>query len=73
MPLVTCSFNMYHRQPEPVIQNAYSYILAKRQASVDYEQNVAAFNSLEFITTPEYNKLCEHLKSNNYTLYEMEN
>ena len=30
MPLVTCSFNMYHRQPEPVIQNAYSYILAKR-------------------------------------------
>ena len=37
MPFVSCAFYNYFRQPEPIIQNAYNYILAKRSATVDYE------------------------------------
>ncbi len=59
------------KQPNVDIQNAYSYLLSKRLATVEMQRNAATFESNEFTKSPEFKALQSNMGEK--SLYELEN
>ena len=55
------------------MQNCYSYILAKRLATVEMDANIARFNQQPFTKSSEFGALKGLMTSSNKTLYDLEN
>jgi len=72
VPLWMLLYYQYVRQPTQQIENAYKYLLAKRAATCEHEQNRRKFDTAKFAKTPELQQLQEFLRSRNMTLYQLE-
>ena len=73
IPFLTSLVYNHSRQPGQHLQNCYSYILSKRQATVEMQQNAQLLDNLEITRSKEYKEFKSHLVSRNKTLYEYEN
>ena len=73
VPFLTSLVYNHSRQPSQHLQNCYSYILSKRQATVEMQQNVQLVDNLSCSVSKEYKDFKNYLVSNNKTLYEYEN
>ena len=65
IPFATSLVYNHSRQPSQYLQNCYSYILAKRQATVEMQQNAKMFDNLQITRTKEFNDFKNQLVSNN--------
>jgi len=54
------------------LQNCYRYLLAKRAASCEYEQNQAKISQSSFSQSQGYSQLQQALLSNHQSLFELE-
>ena len=73
VPFLTSLVYNHSRQPSQYLQNCYSYILSKRQATVEMQKNAHLLNDLEITRSKEFKDFKNYLVSNNKTLYEYEN
>ena len=62
----------YARQPLQDLGNAYEYLIQKRSASAEYEQNKGRLNSVFIKYEKETEQLKKFLESNNMTMYDLE-
>ena len=59
------------RQPDMLLQNAYRYILAKRTATIEFQQQALAFET-GVPNTDGFKQLRKAMVDNGSTLYELE-